>query len=66
MHKLELSYSQLHTLKNVIVSDIEYSAMDVPDFTDAEDMFFYYERAKILDAINEELATGFEQMGEPT
>ena len=59
MHKLELSYTELHTLKTVLMSDMEFSAMDVPDFSSSEDMFFYYERAKLLEMINT-------QMGETT
>ena len=61
MHNLELSHTELHTLKTVLMSDMECTAtaMDVPDFSSSEDMFFYYERAKILEMINT-------QMGETT
>ena len=52
MHNLELSYTELHTLKTVLLSDMEFSAMDEPDFSSSEDMFFYYERAKVLEMIN--------------
>jgi hypothetical protein len=37
------------------MSDMEFSAMDVPDFSSSEDMFFYYERAKILETINTQM-----------
>lgn len=59
MHNLELSYTELHTLKTILMSDIECSAMEIPDFSDETDMFFYYERAKLLKTIKQE-------MGEPT
>ena len=61
MHNLELSHTELHTLKTVLMSEMEFTAtaMDVPDFSSSEDMFFYYERAKILEMINT-------QMGETT
>jgi hypothetical protein len=55
MHNLELSHSELKTLKTIIMSDVIDSSMDVPDYSDAIDMFFYYERAKILEMINNQI-----------
>jgi len=55
MHNLELSHSELKTLKTIIMSDVIDSSMDVPDYSDAIDMFFYYERAKILERINNQI-----------
>ena len=37
------------------MSDVIDSSMDVPDYSDAIDMFFYYERAKILEMINNQI-----------
>ena len=55
MHNIELSHSELKTLKTIIMSDVIDSSMDVPDYSDAIDMFFYYERAKILEMINNQI-----------
>jgi len=55
MHNLELSYTELHTLKTVLLSDVEFSEMNTLDFSNSEDMFFYYERAKILEMIKTQM-----------
>jgi hypothetical protein len=53
MHKLELSHTELNTLKDVLISDMQFSEFNTLDFSNEQDMFFYYERAKILNMLRE-------------
>ena len=57
MHTLELTSSELLTLKDMTESDIESSGWSEIDFSDPELMKYYSDRANLLVLINEELRT---------
>ncbi len=57
MHTLELTSTQLLTLKEMIDNDIEMSGMDAPDYTDMASMQYYLDRCAVYHLVTEELET---------
>ncbi len=55
MHTLELTTSQLLTLKEIIDTDIEMSGMTAPAFADMAAMKYYLDRAAVYHLVVEEL-----------
>ena len=57
MYKLELWPDELLMLKDALESDIESTGWSEIDYSDAELMKYYSDRANVLVRINEELST---------
>ena len=57
MHTLELTTSQLLTLKEVIDTDIEMSGMTAPAFADMIGVRYYLDRAAVYHLVTEELGS---------
>jgi len=57
MFRLEVSASELLMLKEMFDNDIEMSEMDAPDYTNFDVMKYHFDRCKVYNQIEEELAT---------
>jgi len=57
MYTLEITADQLLMLQKMIGSDIDISISDTPDYTDADLMQYYVDRAKLYDLVLQELRT---------
>jgi hypothetical protein len=55
MHTLELTTSQLLTLKDILDTDIEMSGMTATAFADMAAMKYYLDRAAVYHLVVEEL-----------
>jgi hypothetical protein len=49
---LEINYTELKLLIEVVHSDIQMSSFEDPDFEDAELMQYYVDRATVLQKMN--------------
>jgi len=56
MYTLELTTSQLLTLKEMIDNDIDMSGMDAPDYTDIDVMQYYLDRCTVYNLVIEEMS----------
>jgi len=52
---LELTNSQLETLKMLIESDIFLSEQDIPNYKDEDSLTYYLDRCQVYNQILEEL-----------
>lgn len=52
---LIMSKTQIELMVNIIQSDIDYSEVGQPDYTDAEEMRYYADRADLMEFLGGEL-----------
>ena len=57
MHTLELTSSQMLTMKFVIESDIFLSEQDMPEYKDEEHLTYLLDRCQVYNQVLEELST---------
>ncbi len=57
MDKLELTSSQMLTLKQIIESDIFLSEQDMPDYKDEDLLQFFLDRCQLYTQVLEDLRT---------
>jgi len=57
MYTLELTSSQMLTMKCVIESDIFLSEQDMPEYKDEEQLMYYLDRCQVYNQVLEELST---------
>jgi len=57
MYTLELTSSQMLTMKFVIESDIFLSEQDMPEYKDEEQLMYYLDRCQVYNQVLEELST---------
>ena len=57
MYTLELTSSQMLTMKYVIESDIFLSEQDMQDYTDEDQLMYYLDRCRVYNQVLEELNT---------